>query len=147
MITASPGDDLRLVAAARACLGVKFKHRGRDPKTGLDCAGLVVHSLHQIGLDPHDLKTYGREPFQDGLVRVVQSNLGPPLPKHSDILPGDILLFRFSRDPHHLGIAGDYIHGGLSLIHAYGGAEKVVEHRFDQIWIDRVCDVYRLPVN
>lgn len=146
MLIGKPGDGLRLVYHARACVGVRFRHRGRDPRTGLDCAGLLIHAIKAIGLQPHDLRTYGREPFKDGLADAVLRNLGEPLPEGEPLLPGDIVLMRFSREPHHLGILGDYVHGGLSLIHAYGGVERVVEHRLDDIWRSRVCSTYRLRV-
>lgn len=145
MIYAKPGDNLLLVEAARSFLGVKFKHRGRNPSIGIDCAGLVVVSLMKIGIEPYDIRTYGREPYQDGLREVVEKNLGKPI-SPAFASPGDIGLFRFDREPHHIGIFGDYLLGGLSLIHSSGEAGEVVEHRLDSIWKSRICDVYRLPV-
>lgn len=143
----APDAHAAIVAAARSFLGVKFKHRGRDPRTGLDCAGMVVCSFRKAGMDPFDKLVYGREPFKDGLVEVVESNLGKPLPPNTTMQPGDVCVFRFSREPHHLGILGDYLHGGLSVIHAYGGVEKVVEHRLDDVWTSRICSTYRLQVD
>lgn len=146
MLAGKPGDRERLVQSARSLLNVKFRHRGRNPAVGLDCAGLVVCSFKLAGFEPVDKRTYGREPHNDGLREVVEANLGKPIPLN-EAQPGDIVLLKFDIHPHHLGILGDHPLGGLSLIHAYAEVGKVVEHRFDRVWVDRVCDVYRLPVN
>lgn len=129
-----------VVAAARAHLGAPFRHRGRKP-SGLDCAGLLVLAYRSLGVELPDIRIYGREPHRNGLVRAVEAGFGSPLPRDPE--PGDVLLMRFEEEPHHLGIAGDYVYGGLSLIHAYGTAGKVVEHRLDDLWRGRIVAVYR----
>jgi uncharacterized protein YijF (DUF1287 family) len=75
------------------------------------------------------------------LREAVQRNLGAPLA--GEWQPGDIALMRFVREPHHVGIIGDYAHGGLSLIHCYGEVGKVVEHRLNETWRGRILEVYR----
>lgn len=130
-----------LIAAARRYLGVPFRHRGRTP-AGLDCAGLVWRAYADLGLVLPDVRIYGREPHRNGLVNAVERAFGVQVER--DPIPGDVLLFRFDREPHHLGIAGDYVHGGLSLIHAHGMAGKVVEHRLDDLWRGRIMAVYRM---
>jgi cell wall-associated NlpC family hydrolase len=132
-----------IVAAARALLGVPFRHRGRT-RSGLDCAGLLVLSYRAHGVELPDIRIYGREPHRNGLVRAVEAGFGPPVARGPE--PGDVLLMRFEEEPHHLGIAGDYVYGGLSLIHAYGTAGKVVEHRLDDLWRGRIVAVYRRDV-
>jgi len=71
----------------------------------------------------------------------VQKNLG--LPVIGELQVGDIALMKFSTEPHHLGIIGDYVHGGFSLIHADGTKKKVVEHRLDDTWKSRIIEFYR----
>ena len=129
-----------LVAAARAYLGVPFRHRGRT-SAGLDCAGLLVAAYRDLGVQLPDLRVYGREPHRNGLERAVEAAFGSPADRGPCI--GDVLLMRFERDPHHLGIVGDYAHGGLSLIHSYGTTGRVVEHRLDDLWRGRIVAVYR----
>lgn len=107
----------------------------------MDCAGVVVCSFLSLGRPVVDKRVYGREPHKDGLRDVVRSNRlelvkGP-------WLPGDVALMKFVREPHHLGIFGDYSHGGLSLIHSYAEVGRVVEHRLDDVWAGRVLEVYR----
>lgn len=132
------------VEACRSYLGVPFKHRGRT-RLGIDCAGLVICALSDLGSDARDLRIYGRTPHKDGLRQIVQENLGKPCGEGGHGLQvGDILLMKFHREPHHIGVVGDYIHGGFSLIHSYGDAGRVVEHRLDPVWLSRIVESYRL---
>ena len=43
--------------------------------------------------------------------------------------PGDVVVVRFAADPQHIGILGDYRHGGLSIIHAASTPGRVIETR------------------
>lgn len=132
--------DMELVQAARGFLRVPFKHRGRS-RRGMDCAGLVVCSFLSLGRPVVDKRVYGREPHKDGLREVVRSNQLDLV--SGEWLPGDVALMRFVQEPHHLGVFGDYLHGGLSLIHSYAEVGRVVEHRLDEVWAGRVLEVYR----
>lgn len=132
-----------IVKAARAYIGVPFKHRGRT-YGGLDCAGLIWRAYADHGVILPDVRIYGREPHKNGLEGAVFAAFGNPAARAPE--PGDVLLMRFEREPHHLGIVGDYAHGGLSLIHAYGTAGKVVEHRLDEAWRGRIVAVYRRDI-
>jgi cell wall-associated NlpC family hydrolase len=129
-----------LVAAARAYLGTPFLHRGRTP-VGLDCAGLVWRAYADLGVLLPDVRIYGREPYRNGLEAAMVRALGEPVARHP--AAGDVLLIRFDREPHHIGIAADYPHGGLSLLHAHGMAGCVVEHRLNKTWRDRIVAVFR----
>jgi len=130
-----------LVKSARKYLGTPFKHRGLSP-SGLDCAGLVWLAYHDLGVTLPDVRIYGREPHKDGLRDAVIRAFGMPVDREPS--PGDVLLMRFNREPHHLAIVGDYM--GVreqSLIHSYGDAGKVVEHRLDPFWRGRIMEVFR----
>lgn len=50
---------------------------------------------------------------------------------------------RWDIRPQHVGLLGDYVHGGLSLIHADAMFGAVVEHSFSGDWIARTIEVYR----
>ena len=128
-----------LIAAARRYLGVPFRHRGRT-SAGLDCAGLVWRAYADLGLVLPNVRIYGREPHRNGLQEAMVRALGEPVDRHPQA--GDVLLMRFDLEPHHIGIAADYPHGGLSLIHAHGLAGRVVEHRLNKTWRDRIVAVF-----
>jgi cell wall-associated NlpC family hydrolase len=130
-----------LVTAARKYLGVPFRHRGRLA-TRLDCVGLIVRSMQDIGREvKHDKTRYGREPHADGLREHLQMEFGQPAP---DIQVGDVALIAYNTEiPHHVGIIGDYLYGGFSLIHADGSVGHVVEHRIDDNWRKMILETYR----
>lgn len=50
------------------------------------------------------------------------------VPHPSDLRPGDFLCVAFDQHPQHVGVVGDYLHGGPSIIHAING-RGVVETR------------------
>ncbi len=128
------------VAEARSWLGTKWRHRGRN-RFGIDCIGLIVHAVAAGGIQMRDRRDYGREPWKDGLQREIEEHFGAPV---SDTQPGDVVLMRWHNQdgPAHVGIIGDYCHGGLSLIHAYS-MTSVCEHRMDDEWLARIVGVYR----
>lgn len=128
------------VAEARSWLGTKWRHRGRN-RFGIDCIGLIVHAVAAGGIQMRDRRDYGREPWKDGLQRELEEHFGAPV---SDMQPGDVLLMKWHNQagPAHVGIIGDYCHGGLSLIHSYS-LTAVCEHRMDDEWLARIVGVYR----
>jgi cell wall-associated NlpC family hydrolase len=132
-----------IAEAARKYLGVPFRHRGRGP-VFLDCVGLIVRVMKDCGHDiQNDKSHYGREPHADGLREQLQKEFGQPAP---NMQVGDVALVAYNTViPHHVGIIGDYIYGGLSLIHADGNAGKVVEHRIDARWQKMIIETYRKP--
>lgn len=138
-----------LVTAARAYLGTPFRHRGRR-RTGVDCVGLLLLAFRDCGVELPDFRLYGKEPHEDGLIERVTHAVGEPIavaPVFSDQLQiGDVVVMRFSINPHHVALVGDYVFGGHSLIHAHGEAGKVVEHRFSDDQISRVTHVFRKAV-
>ena len=78
-----------VVAEAKKYLGVPYVWGGTDPKTGLDCSGLVQHVYANLGYD---------------LPRVSgdQAHAGRAVPSLSQAQPGDILAF--GSPVHHVGI-------------------------------------------
>lgn len=142
----------RLVETARTFMNVPFKHRGRT-RRGLDCAGLVWCACAEAGVTHPDLKRYGREPHRDGMMRIVIEAVGEPVWQGhpGQVVPrellqvGDVLVMRFDKEPHHMGIIGTDRLRGLSLIHADGshGVRRVVEHGLDEHWQKRICAVFR----
>lgn len=140
----TPAETAAFIADARWCAKrrIKFRHMGRDPKTGFDCAGFLQWLAKKQGRQVWDIKAYGRQPHMDGLRDALIRNLGEPIPL-ADMRPGDIVLMAFSGEPKHVGVLGDYQFGGLSLIHTYGTIRCVVEHRLDDRWRSLVIEAYR----
>lgn len=137
-------ERVAFIAAARARLGIKFRHRGRSLRS-LDCAGLVLCSLVGIGRPVQDLRAYGPNPHQDGLGEAVRANLGEPIAFgwQPDVgRAGDVLLMRNKGDPRHVALLGEH-EGALTLIHADADRGKVVEHSFVDPWPKNVVEIFR----
>lgn len=137
------------LAVARSFLGVPFLHQGRNPAVGIDCVGLGVLYLRELGIEVRDRTAYDRNPdgtLRDELVRV----MGPPVAegpgcwKHAQ--PGDVLSIRFanlSRVPErHVAIASE-LYSQPAMIHADSSQKRVVEHPMDARWQRRVIGVWR----
>lgn len=129
----------RFIAAARARIGTPFRHRGRSAHS-LDCLGLLVVALAAVGRSCEDRRKYGRAPEQDRLRDALAAHFGPPIDDEPQ--PGDVAVMRWVDRPQHVAIFGDYLHGGLSVIHSDAAFGAVTEHRFAGPWCSRVMEIY-----
>lgn len=122
-----------VMRVARSYLETPFHHMGRKPGVGLDCAGLVICVARELELVPADFDVPNYSPVPNGTLLAWCREHMDEIPKEA-MQPGDVIVLRHLVEPQHLGILGEYVHGGLSLIHAanlnasmrYG---KVMEHR------------------
>ncbi len=133
----------QIVAEARSWINTRFVHQARLKGVGCDCAGLVVGVCKALGLSDFDKADYSRIPDGVMMRRICEENMTAIA--FIDVQPGDALLFHFGSHPQHLGIVGDYPHGGLSIIHAYMPSHKVIETRLNEVWIGRIVACYSLP--
>jgi len=124
-----------LIATARSAVGTPFRHQGRD-LDGLDCAGLLIWSLRQHGLDVIDLDAYSRQPMGGLLIAMIERQ---PFLRRASRPPraGDVLVMRFEKEPQHVALFA-----GETIIHAYETIGKVCEHRIDRQWHNRILRVY-----
>ncbi len=145
-----------IVAQARTWLGTKYHHQGRLKKSrngpgGVDCVGLVVGVVHELGihdgngnvLSLYDETNYSFYPEGERLVRSIEKHLRKV--PYEEMQIGDVLLFKFHRDPQHIGLLTDYPTGGIGVIHCNSSAGKVVEHPLSKTWLRLLVDVYRFP--
>lgn len=138
-------DDI--VAAARGYLGTPFHHRGRLPGVGLDCAGILVCAARELGLvgPAFDVPEYTPTPDGRTMLEWCDRHMTPI--DRADMQPGDAIVMITDVFPQHLGILGDYRHGGLSLIHAANNAHppRVIETRLMFSRVQRFVAAYALP--
>jgi cell wall-associated NlpC family hydrolase len=134
-----------IVAIARETLGTPYQHQQRINGVALDCAGVPMHVAVRLGVPIQDVVGYGRQPMPTEMRHALDNNL-TRVPRHQ-MQPGDVVWIRFGLQPQHFGVVGDYLYGGLSLIHAFNapGVNKVVEHRIDEGWQARIVGVWRFP--
>jgi cell wall-associated NlpC family hydrolase len=133
-----------VVAAARGHLGTPWVHQGRFPGLALDCAGLVILVARGLGLVAHDFDVNGYERAPDGTM------LGwcdGHMQRISEIELGAVLVLATAEQPQHLGIVGDYLHGGWSLIHACNATRppRCIETRLMFARNQQLRGIYRMP--
>jgi NlpC/P60 family putative phage cell wall peptidase len=146
-------DGPSLVAEARTWIGTPWHHQAPLKGIGCDCTGLVRGVINAFRPLPPDLQAmdYARTPDGVTLLHLCRRHLRA-VPT-SAIRPGDVLVFRYTPGgaPQHMGFAADYLHGGLSLVHALdqrgGNPGRVVEHRLDSTWQRRIVAVFRVPAS
>lgn len=138
----------QIVEAARKYGGVPFRHQGRS-KHSMDCAGLLVCVGWDLGVESWDPEKHtGYDRIPDGhTVNEIMSAIMDKLPINGGTLvPGHVVQIAYldgnKQKVTHMGILTDL--DGLGLIHAYFPAGKVVEHRMDDEWMDRVTGVFRI---
>lgn len=127
----------KIIDLARECLGTPFRHQGRICGVAMDCAGIPAHIFQGLGLDYNDGEGYPRRPYRGMLETILGDQ--PSLEKISiaDIQPGDLLLFRITTAPQHIGL-----YTGSTIIHAYAPVGKVTEQPFAP-WKSQVQHAYR----
>lgn len=143
----------QVVAEAREWVGTPFQHQQHTKQVATDCIGLVGGVGMNCGLLPSDpmqlpgiQRFIGYGPIPDG--RLMQA-LDAYLVRidMEQMQPGDVVVIRWRREPHHLAILADHPHGGLSIIHAFGGptVAAVAEHAMDDKWRRRVVACFAMP--
>lgn len=98
-------DDI--VAVARTLKGVRFRHQGSYPETGLDCRGVIEYIAFVLWARRIPERAYQRKP--DGLeflekMRAEMTEIDPAEARH-----GDAVLIHFPRDDEarHGGVLAD----------------------------------------
>lgn len=133
-----------VVAAARAELDTPWMHQARLPGVAVDCAGLVIVVAKRLGLvaGDWDIADYGRLPDGTLLQRCDEH-----MQRITSLELGAVLVVAITDQPQHLGIVGDYRHGGWSLIHAASNARpgRVIETRLMFHRSQKLQAAYRLP--
>lgn len=142
-----------VVDTARNWLGTAFHHQGRLQKNkyhqgGCDCIGLIMgvadslslYSKKGVLLKAYDENFYHRMPDGKRLANELETHLH----KVDTIELADILLFAFDHQPQHVGMVSYHAGENITMIHSYLKAKKVVEHRLDASWNDKLVGIYRL---
>lgn len=130
---------------AREYLGTRYMHQGRNAH-GIDCVGLLICVARRLGAVPadFDINGYRREPDGFSLMHHLTERFRR-IEEEEDMRPGDVVCVTFDRYPHHVGILGDYVWGGLSIIHAASKHGKVVETRLLFTQQMRFTAAFRFP--
>lgn len=139
-----------IMQIARRWVGTPYQHQARVEGVGVDCVNFVLAVGIEAGViadDPEKFAPfsgYARVPNPRHMVAGMDSHF-KKLPGLNISLPGDIVWLAWRKDlPMHVALLGA-VGERVTLIHAYSGTGKVVEHGLDKIWLDRIHSVYRFP--
>lgn len=136
-----------VVRTARSYIGTAFHHCGRAPGVGIDCAGVVICTMRELGLAPPGFDVPPYIPIPDGKSMLAQCDEYLTRVTQAAMQPGDVVVLITDQHPQHLGILADYQHGGLSIIHAATNAHppRVIETRLMFSRAMRYVASYSLP--
>ena len=131
----TPGCWPAIVAAARACVGTRFRPQGRTPGLGLDCVGVVLFAAAVAPFRLPVLPPYrlGGTPPDIAAIFAEISALCVDI-----ALPGDVLVIAPAPGQRHFGIVTP-----AGLVHAHAELERVVEGPIDPAW--QIMQAWRLP--
>jgi uncharacterized protein YijF (DUF1287 family) len=118
----------RIVEAARSLVGTPYHAHMRKPGLGIDCPGVPIVTLWLVRPEEWgtDVAWYPMQP--DGTL-LAKCDEYMTRVKQEDMQPGDMLVLRWGKEPHHIGIVGQNQRGRLTLIHAENYRYKrVCEH-------------------
>ncbi len=127
-----------IVAEARAWIGTPWQHQQQTKGVACDCAGLIRGIMIELGLaDPDCEKWEGANKFlgypswPDGKMLQAACDTYMTRIERAQMQPGDAIVLITDYHPQHMGILGDYRHGGFSIIHSSTAARprRVIETR------------------
>ncbi len=124
-----------IVAAARACVGARFRPQGRGAATGLDCVGVALAAAAAIGLRPA-LPPYRLGSDGEALLGTVLAGLG--CVNVAVAAPGDLIEVAPAPQRRHLAVMTP-----AGVVHAHAGLGRVVEGPLDPAW--HIVALWRLP--
>lgn len=139
-----------LVDEAARWLGTPWRHQGRQPGIALDCIGLLICCLRNVGAVRSEAAVaeleradYARNPRGDELKRAIARYCLPA----GRLTPGLLILFRMPQSMRHVAIfAGERRPGlGETVIHADSGHGGVVEQGYRGHLVTRTDSLWSLP--
>jgi len=119
-----------LAHAAESFVGASFRLHGRDPIMGLDCVGLVLMAMAEIGRPVRLPVSYALRNLEPERFLQLPTAAGFVEADHAEIENGDVLVFAPGPAQLHLAIVA--IGGGI--IHAHAGLRRVVRTPFPLPW-------------
>jgi len=133
----------QLIREARKWLGTPFQHQGRVRGLGVDCVGLILCVMRDLGLGDYLAahKAYAAQPVGRLVLEACRAHLAEK--PASGRLPGDVLVFRVPVDPVHAALVTE-----RGIIHAAGtldGRGQVSEVGLDRKWARRIEACFSIP--
>jgi len=135
-----------VINEALTWLGTPWLHQARLKGIGADCIGFIGGVAVALGISgaaewarTPDFHNYGPQP-QAKLMLLGCARFLDPI-AIADVQPADVLMLRFEREPMHFALVSSL--APLYVIHALSTAGKVVQHRVDATWANRIVRAWR----
>jgi cell wall-associated NlpC family hydrolase len=127
-----------VVSSAKSFLKTPWAHAGRIKGVGVDCTGLIICSLNENGAEIPDKFDYALGDEFYSLLKILKSSCYTV--NISEILPGDIILFRAKDMYNHVGM----FVGENKFIHSYSDPAimRVTISRIDNYWRERIHSIH-----
>ena len=119
-----------LAYAAEGFVGASFRLHGRDPIRGLDCVGLILLAMAEIGRPVRLPVSYQLRNLEPERFLELPAAAGFVEPANAELEDGDVLAFAPGPGQLHLAVVG--IGGGI--IHSHAGLRRVVRTPFPLPW-------------
>lgn len=132
----------QIVAEARSWIDTPFVHQGRRKAIGVDCVGVIIGVANALRISSFDTADYSASPNPETMGARLRENLDE-IP-FREVLPGDILWFRVTYAPQHLGIVSE-VAPELCMVHAYSRqpVTKCIEQPLGKMWTARIRGCFR----
>ena len=131
----------QIITIARSYLGTPFHHQGRLKGVGVDCVGLVVCVMRELGIEVKDSFDYNGKPDSVLLRDKLREHFNEIAPHEAKL--ADILLFTIGKNPQHLGFVSS-VGGSNDIIHTHMGVKAVVETHIGS-WARQVVSAFEIP--
>jgi len=118
-----------LARAAESFVGASFRLHGRDPIMGVDCVGLVLLAMAEVGRPGRLPVSYALRNLEPERFMRLPAAAGFFEPDDDELEPGDVLVF--SPGPAQLHLAVVALSG---IVHAHAGLRRVVRTPFPLPW-------------
>lgn len=138
---------LAIANCARTYIDTPYQHQARLKGVAIDCVGLIIEVAKELDYVPKEFNysNYSRVPDGKLLIERLENHMIPVSQQEMQV--GDVICISFSRHPQHVGILGDYRHGGFSIIHAAMPPGRVIETRLLFGNLMQFKGAYRFPEN
>jgi cell wall-associated NlpC family hydrolase len=119
-----------LAHAAAGFVGASFRLHGRDPIMGLDCVGLVLLAMAEIGRPVRLPLSYQLRTLEPERFLQLPAAAGFIEPGDPELEEGDVLMLNPGPAQLHIAIVAP----GGGIIHAHAGLRRVVRTPFPLTW-------------
>lgn len=133
-----------IVRAAKSYVGSPYRHMGRSRVRGLDCAGLPILVLHDLGINSFETHNYSRRPNVQEYDREMARAGCRKIP-FADLASGDLVRLTSPSWPVHCAVYEVDERGRGWIIHAYAPARQVRRDPYTKDVAKSVTSVWRLP--